>query len=407
MTMNRETPPLADPAPPASESASSSRLYFPALDGLRFFAFFLVYLFHNGIPQWGRWVRSVVHLIPGAADSKRFDALGTQIQQNGWIGVQLFFVLSGFLIARLLLRERELYGRIDLRSFWVRRILRIWPLYYATLLLACVFLPLAVRGGFSDLDRTFLARQLPSFAAYLGNWSMGFLGPPPNGAITVLWSVCVEEQFYLFGPLLFLIPRRLGIGLILLALGGLAIYARYRLGLARVNPLLFQYNTISHLDALGAGVALAIAHERFTGLSRLWVLQIPAAAALVVILAQPNLGRGTPWKASIDFVLIWLVCLILIASLIQPVGPLGRLFAYNRLVYLGKISYGLYMLHEIVLTLSREWSSWLGWYPNKEILETIARFAATLLVAGLSYRYLEQPFLRLKSRWTRVLSRPI
>lgn len=398
---------MPDPETPAPEPAPASRLYFPALDGLRFLAFFLVYIFHNGIPQWGRWVRSTLHLLPGAADSKRFDALGTQIQQNGWIGVQLFFVLSGFLIARLLLRERELYGRIDLRSFWVRRILRIWPLYYATLLFAALVLPLVVSGRYSDLDRNFLASQLPYFAAFLGNWSMGFLGPPPNDAITVLWSVCVEEQFYLFGPLLFLIPRRRVIALGLLLLGGLAGYSRFRLGAAHANPLLLQYNTISHFDALGAGIALAIAHERFDGFRYLWLLQLPAAAALVAILAQPELGRGTPWKASLDFVLIWLVSLALIASLTQPIGPLGRVLGYNRLVYLGKISYGLYMLHEIVLTLSRECSAWLGWYPNKEILETIARFAATLLLAGLSYRYLEQPFLRLKSRWTRVLSRPI
>lgn len=394
-------------APSSSESAASGRLYFPALDGLRFIAFFLVYIFHNGIPQWNRWVRSVVHLVPGAAESRRWDHLGAQIQQNGWIGVQLFFVLSGFLIARLLLREREVYGRIDLRSFWIRRILRIWPLYYGTLLLAAVVLPFLVNGGLSELDRTFLPRQLPFFAAFLGNWSMCFLGPPPNDAITVLWSVCVEEQFYLLGPLLFFIPSRRLSGLILLLLAGFAVVWRYQLGVWRVNPLLFQYNTLSHLDALGAGMALAFCHARLAALRHLWTLQLPAAGALLVLLAQPELGRGTPWKSSLDYILIWLVSLLLIASLTRAEGPLGRMLGYSRIVYLGKISYGLYMLHEIVLTLARNYGPQLGWYPNKEILETIAQFAATLLLAGLSYRFVEQPFLRLKSRWTRVPSRPV
>jgi peptidoglycan/LPS O-acetylase OafA/YrhL len=400
----------ADPRPlpsgPAAAPAPADRLYFPALDGLRFVAFFLVYLFHNGIPQWNRGVRSVLGALPLPVDPRTLDGVGRQVQQNGWIGVQLFFVLSGFLIARLLLREREVYGRVDLRSFWVRRILRIWPLYYATLLLATFVLPL-LRGGPGAMDRTFLVRQFALFAAFLGNWSMGVFGPPPNDAIGVLWSVCVEEQFYLLGPLLFAIGAMRWRWAILVALMVLAVWGRYALGTAKVGPLLFQYNTLTHLDALGAGIALALLHRRFVAFRHLWLFQLPAVAGLLYVLTRPDLARGTPLKVTLDFALIAAVSALLIASLTRADGPLGRLLAYNRLVYLGKISYGLYMLHEIVLTLGDDVFARLGWFPNKEILQSIALFAATLLAAGLSYRYLEQPFLRRKSRWTRVPSRPV
>jgi peptidoglycan/LPS O-acetylase OafA/YrhL len=402
------TEPRPGPPAPAPEPAPApaERLYYPALDGLRFVAFALVYLFHNGIPPWNRWVRSVVEVVPLPIAARPGPNLGFQIQQNGWIGVQLFFVLSGFLIARLLLREREVYGRVDLRSFWVRRILRIWPLYYATLLMAALVLPL-LRGGYGAMDRTFLVRQFPLFAAFLGNWSMGFRGPPPNDAIGVLWSVCVEEQFYLLGPLLFVIPWMRLRWAVLLALMGLAVWGRYALGVAKVNPLLYQYNTVSHLDALGAGIALALLHRPLGAIRHLWLLQFPAIAALLWLLTRPDLGKGPPLKSTLDFALIWLVSALLIASVTRPEGPLGRLLAYDRVVYLGKISYGLYMLHEIVLTLGRDAFDALGWFPNKEPLQAIALLAATVLAAGLSYRYLEGPFLRRKSRWTRVPSRPV
>ena len=102
-----------------------SRVYFPELDGLRFLAFFLVFLFHQGIS------RPVLSKLIGHG------AAGCCIE-NGWVGVQLFFILSGYLITTLLLREEAAFGRIDLRAFWVRRIMRIWPLYY--LIVVLVFL---------------------------------------------------------------------------------------------------------------------------------------------------------------------------------------------------------------------------------------------------------------------------
>src|SRR5262249_12513092 len=122
------------------------------------------------------------------------------LRENGGYGVQLFFILSGYLITTLLLREEVRYGPIALRAFWIRRILRIWPLYYLTLLIGFVVLP-GLNGhlgtpGYRDMLRIHL---LP-FLGFLGNWSMALIGPLPDW-LSVLWSVCVEEQFYLIVPL--------------------------------------------------------------------------------------------------------------------------------------------------------------------------------------------------------------
>src|SRR5689334_23118723 len=101
---------------------SGERVYFPELDGLRFIAFLMVFLFHGGLPE--RMVAQVIGRTAARA-----------LRENGGYGVQLFFILSGYLITTLLLREEARYGRVALRAFWIRRILRIWPLYYVLILI--------------------------------------------------------------------------------------------------------------------------------------------------------------------------------------------------------------------------------------------------------------------------------
>ena len=165
------------------------RVYFPELDGMRFIAFLLVYLFHQGIP-WPVLARLVG------------DTATRRLQENGGYGVQLFFILSGYLITTLLLREEARYGRIALRAFWIRRILRIWPLYYLIVLIGFfVIFPFGPQFTVASFLATLKTHFLP-FVLFLGNWSMLLINPIPSDSLSVLWSVCVEEQFYLIVPLL-------------------------------------------------------------------------------------------------------------------------------------------------------------------------------------------------------------
>ncbi|MEO6808508.1 MAG: acyltransferase [Isosphaeraceae bacterium] len=400
-------------AGPGPSAAVSERVYYPELDGLRFVAFLAVYVFHGGVPQFGRWVNALAagltSLVPSARPWLPLNP-GEAIRSNGWIGVQFFFILSGYLISTLLLREEARYGRISLRAFWVRRILRIWPLYYLTLTLAFFALP-----WFDGVTPTTYGpgygRHLPAFLVFAGNWSMALLGPVGNDAISILWSVCIEEQFYVLAPLLVAFVPPGGRLAVVVALMASAVAGRYALARAEAGPLLFQYNMITHLDTLLSGVLLALVWQRFPPDERtrrrlLW-MRWPLGLALIYLLSRPGLAHGSAARRTWDFVGLW-VCGVGVVALARVGGGwLSALLANPRLVWLGRISYGLYMYHEIALWLSRRVDQWLGWFPNKEPLMAIGSFAATVLMAAVSYLVVERPFLKLKRGWTRVPSRPI
>src|SRR4029077_1940443 len=135
---------------------TAERVYFPELDGLRFIAFMMVYLFHQGVPG-----PLLVRLIGTTA--------GHALTQNGGYGVQLFFILSGYLITALLLREEARYGRIALGAFWIRRILRIWPLYYLIVVIGFGLLPALERHVGTPDYRELLRIHLIPFLGFLGN----------------------------------------------------------------------------------------------------------------------------------------------------------------------------------------------------------------------------------------------
>jgi peptidoglycan/LPS O-acetylase OafA/YrhL len=381
---------------------------------MRFIAFALVYLFHGGVSFLSGWVRAgttgIHTALPSLKSLLPADA-GARLQANGWAGVQLFFFLSGFLIAMLLLREEERYGRIDLRAFWVRRILRIWPLYYLTLALTFFVLP-GIEGAYgSHAYGEFLRKHLAAFLAFLGNWSMGFRGPVPYDSVSILWSVCVEEQFYIACPvLLAFVPTRWRLTAVV-PLMGAAVGGRAVLAWRGVNPVLFQYSSLTQLDTLLAGVAMALVFVRWPPGERAdrWMggLQWPLLAFAMWVFLKPDLAHGSVARQTWDFCLLWAACAGLVAIVVVHRGWLRGLLSYSRLVWLGKISYGLYMFHEIAFWIMERASRFLGWFPNKEALETVATFGVTVALAAVSYHFFERPFLRLKKAWTRVLSRPM
>jgi peptidoglycan/LPS O-acetylase OafA/YrhL len=387
----------AGPVAPAGDPADS-RVYFPELDGLRFIAFALVFLFHQAVP-WPQLSYLIGH------------AAMVSFQQNGWVGVQLFFILSGFLITTLLLREEATFGRIDLRAFWVRRVLRIWPLYYLTVAISFGLLPL-LNGEFAATGAgTRLARQVPWFLAFLGNWSMIVLGPVASDAQSVLWSVCVEEQFYLAVPLVVAcVAPRLRAPLVLGVMATAVIVRAYH-SHAGSNQLWIQYNTFAQSDTLLSGVMLALllgSDPRGARAGRLlrW-LQWPLYALAVWLFSRSNLGHGPPWRRTWDFVAIWAVGAGLVAVAVTVPGWLRSALSTRRLVWLGKISYGLYMFHEIAFWLKDWFSHLVGWFPFDQMLLSVVSLAITVGLAAASYSRFERPFLRLKRVWTRVPSRPV
>ncbi len=310
------------------------------------------------------------------------------VEAAGGFGVDLFFLLSSYLITELLLRERRQRGTIDLRSFWIRRILRIWPLYFFFLLLSYFVIPRFLYQDFPWL-------HMAGFLTFTGNFTNAFL----PGLVSVagpLWSVSIEEQFYLTWPvILYFFPR--GLKLFSYFLLVAATCGRAWLAYHHQPYSMFWYNTITHMDPIAVGALMAIT---LNGSVPRWSRRVRWAGIALGTGCLWFVGlflRHSGWQALLTYPLVTFACAVLLLSVLREPGTRSN----AALVYLGRVSYGLYVYHIFALTLVREYA------PQLNMLTTaaLALFLTTALAAA-SFKFIEQPFLRLKERFTYVRSRP-
>ena len=292
----------------------------------------------------------------------------------------------------------------------MRRILRIWPLYYLLILIGFVVLP-GLDGQLGTPGyRALLGTHLLPFLGFLGNWSMALIRPAPDW-LSVLWSVCVEEQFYLVVPLFIALVAPRWRRAIVATLIAASIAARWWSAHRYASQLMIVYNTFTQFDTLLSGVflALVLGWDRDRPALTRWLrwLQWPLYLAIGWVMTQPHLGHGTPWHRTWDFVWVWLWGLGVVMVAIWGQGWLRAALSYSRLVWLGKISYGLYMYHEVALWARERLHSRLPWFANQDELLAIATLALTIGLAAASYYGYERRFLQLKRSWTRVPSRPV
>jgi peptidoglycan/LPS O-acetylase OafA/YrhL len=357
-----------------------SAFYRPELDSLRFFAFLYVFISHafsittdyytaRGMPpQAALWLSKSVAV--------------------GGFGVALFFVLSSYLITELLIREHRQSGKLDVKSFYVRRALRIWPLYFFFLIL--VYLVIRQTSVYA-LPGKFL---LPMFLL-VGNWAVVFYNGMGYSVAGPFWSISVEEQFYLVWPLViarFGVKHLKRICVATIILGNVSRLIMEKNG---AGFIAFWCSTFTWLDAIAAGALVSVLlrgrapYRSFrqrcfliTGGLVLWIV----LARVTSFLVYPDVV-GYP--------------LIVAGSVRILLGFLGSGIANPILVYLGRISYGLYVWHVLALALITRL------FPKYSFLNALAGLALTILIASISYRWLEEPFLRLKKRFTHVRSRPV
>ena len=296
-------------------------------------------------------------------------------------------MLSSYLITTLLLREHERQGVIHLRDFYVRRALRIWPLYFA--FIAGVFL-LAPRGSEAALH----ASALPVYLLFLANWS--FLLPPATaaaGVAGVLWSVSVEEQFYVLWPLAL---KRFGVARVG-RMAAVMIFAawgvRAAMEAAGASQSALWLTTFAGLDAIGAGALVAVLFYR-----RLPRLPAWARVGLLAGGAGAWVCGACLYVLGVPFTLLALLNIGgAVAMLCGALG--GELLTSRPMVFLGRISYGLYVFHAAALYVTDT-------LTHDAALRVVIGFALTTAAAVASYYVLELPFLRLKERFTHVSSRP-
>jgi peptidoglycan/LPS O-acetylase OafA/YrhL len=367
---------------------SGALAYVPALDGLRAVAVLAVIAYHLNF-GWA---------------------------QGGYLGVDLFFVLSGYLITSLLAGEWGRSGRIRLGSFWARRARRLLPAVVLVLLVLALYAGLGGPG----LDRSTLRPDALTTLFYSANWHQVFTHQSyftqfaSASPLRHTWSLAIEEQFYLVWPLALLAvlvaargSRRVAlVATGLLAAGSAALMAvLYHPG---VDPSRVYYGTDTRAFELlvGAGLAIVLARRppvhRRAGRGALQVAGLVSMGALVyglVAVAGPPgwLYRGGLFGATV-------LVAVVIASVVQPrPGLLGAVLSLPPLVWLGVISYGLYLWHWPVLVLATESTTGVSGYPLKAL-----QVGLTVALATASYYVVERPIRRARfSGWRRRSVVPI
>jgi len=373
-------------APPAVVDGGR-RFYQPELDGLRFYAFLGVFVFHV-LPSQGAYYRSLHLPMP---------VLWAGVVKAGGAGVDLFFALSAFLITSLLLRERQETGGISLRRFYIRRILRIWPLYFLMIVLGAV------------LSHTMVTQRLPwyyiaGYLLFVGNWVQAVFGSP-RSICAPLWTVSIEEQFYLIWPVLVKALERRGMVIAGVFVFVAATVSQMGIVLAGGSEGYIYYGSLSRCDSLVVGIMLALFAERLPKLTS-------GPRVLLIFGGMSGSIVASAWfldqQGSIDMRAVFGRLIISIAS-----GAIlyGSLYSRNSLVKgrwvvrLGKISYGLYVLHFtgiLIMQILLHPASAGGMLAAKGM-----GLIMTIILALGSYRWVESPFLRLKDRFATVLSRPV
>ncbi len=368
--------------PPKAPSNHSRLSYLPALDGLRALAVLAVLFYHADV-LW----------LPG-----------------GFLGVEIFFVVSGYLITSLLLAEYRAHNSVSLKNFWQRRARRLLPALFAllgaVLIYAVMFLPEEVASLRADVLAAF---------AYVTNWYMIFaeqsyfqeMGRP--SLLRHLWSLAVEEQFYLLWPLIFVFvltrwkPRAAMLVLMFGAtISALWMGAQFQ---PDADPSRIYYGTDTRAAGLLIGAALAFVKLASTGNWRKWALEILGAASLgVLIAACLFLSEFDPFLYQGGMLVVAAATALVIASVVAPTSPLmAPVLGFGVLRWVGLRSYSLYLWHWPVFMVTRpQLDTTLEGTPL-----LVLRFALTFALAEISFRLVESPLRngalgKVWNQWTQL-----
>jgi peptidoglycan/LPS O-acetylase OafA/YrhL len=350
----------------------------PQLDGLRAFAVMSVLVHHLLEPTLPSMVSSVLGF--------------------GLLGVRMFFVLSGFLITGLLIRARDAIdaGSVSspqaIRLFYVRRTLRIFPLYYLVLALALAFGDAGVRA------------QLPWLATYTYNFWISWLGWYTSH-FSHFWSLCVEEQFYLLWPwIIVYAPRRQWTTIVIVMIVCAPVYRALAM-LLGLNEIALYTLTPSSLDALGIGALLATitgGQPATASLERrLRWIALPIGVVGLMLSAFSTMVSATLAEFMVALIFVWLV-----AGASRGFAGIGRaILEAPVILYLGKISYGIYVYHPLVQDVAGLLLEAGDMQPPPKAAHFLLVSLLTIGVASISWWCFERPINALKNRFREPATR--
>lgn len=372
--------------------------YHPELDILRFFAFFMVFV-HHGLAQYvPMYTKQLGTVAAGIVSS---------VVLSGGLGVDLFFCLSSFLITKLLLIEHQQSGTISIKSFYVRRILRIWPLYFFFTFAAIFLFPLILKT--ENLPPAYVR----SFLFFFANWACAFSGYPSSVAAP-LWSVSIEEQFYLTWPIVLKAIRMRKTLALFVSLLIVSTLTRLYLALIGAKHPAIWCNTFTRMDPIALGAIFALYYDRMT-----FSYKLPTRLALLatgcvlpvtyLYFFMEDAFSGLP--SLFFYPIVAIASLLVIAAVIKQNLHLRDESRFGRLmVYLGRISYGLYVYHLLSINLVDQYLTGPMLGIRRSFLLSVVKlpleFLLTVLLAHLSFQLLELPFLSFKKKFTKVSSAP-
>jgi peptidoglycan/LPS O-acetylase OafA/YrhL len=378
----------------SKKEKEKAKVYFPGLHGLRFFAAMMVVFSH-------------IELMKDYRGYPNLYASNLAVYESGRMGVTLFFVLSGFLISYLLLTEKKVSGSISIKKFYGRRVLRIWPLYYLLVFLTFIVLP---RIGFfavpkySEALPIYFRYTFPLYVVLLPQLALSIFEPVPFAE--PLWSIGVEEQFYLLWPVLMKYVRELLVLSIGIIIGAVALKQIVFLlaDANRASPNLKYWNYLinylyfTRIECMavgGLGAWLVFAQlKRVLNIIFHPMFQLLLYALTIYLLVTES------YKPVYNY-LLYAVCFCLIIVNVAA-NPRSLIRIENRLfIFLGNISFSIYMFHEIVIKTIMQSLVRIGRVSFNDAASNLALYSlsivATMGVSAIAYYSFEKRFLRLKS----------
>jgi peptidoglycan/LPS O-acetylase OafA/YrhL len=366
--------------------SNSEKVFFPQLNILRFVSAFGIFIMHMTL-AWTHYKTNT----KGGRGAEHVAGYAGQFVGNMVIGVDVFFIISGFLITYLLLKEKESSGSINLKKFYIRRILRIWPLYFFLIALS----PLVI--WWTGIPNS----ECLSSILFVENFQIIKEGMyhAPFGH---LWSICVEEHFYLVWPLIIVfIPEKwfpVVLGLILIMSAGFIVYvmsANYE------RPLFtIYYHTLSRIDALVIGAFIAYYYQTkpFRVNMPFYISGIVYMVLIIALCITSAAFYNSPLQAILKRYFFMALLAFVVISYNFNNNALQRITNNRLLQYLGKISYGIYMYTTFIIIILMVKIVPLFHITNVYVF-TLMAILPGLLIPMLSYELLEKPFLKLKNRF--------
>lgn len=379
------------------------KVYFENLDSIRFFAALVVFLQHG--------FKASFSLLPiqGTILEKLLKLIST-----GGLGVSVFFVLSGFLITYLLVSEHEKTSKVDIKSFYIRRILRIWPLYYGVVLFSFIIYP-GIKLIVFGINNT-LSSNILYHLVFLSNFDVlnveKFFSGNEALSQNITWSVSIEEQFYLFWPLIFiLIPKKLWLSSIVIVILSSLTFRLFH----TTDKLVLYFHTLSVLIDLGVGGLFALMIKKYNTFKLFFENSSTGIHLLFFIFSFTLLWFNETifnfqYGGAVNRLFITLsFAMIISAQALTKSKSILNLGKVKIASQLGKYTFGIYLIHPIVINLFDVLYKSLQ--ITKDTFFSSFLFGSTCLISTIfvskcSYKYFESPFLKLKERFSVIQTKP-